>query len=369
MEAAGFRQVTIAGSATERGRSYGEQLANEILATVAVYQELLPLPAKEVLRRGRQARAYLLGTGDLRLAEFVAEIDAMCEAICRTSDSAFDAAWLYALNARTEILGLGVDECTALYLRRAACLCQNWDWVERLEQLAVFLTVVPDDGPTIWMLTEPGIIGKIGMNSRGIGVCLNILRCQRAERPAGGLPIHLVLRMILNANSLDEARQVIGTQFIDTTSNILAGDRHGTCFDVEFAGTEQHWSSCQDEITLHTNHYCVEGTPLNDGFEDDLQSSFRRYERAQALTTATTGSLDDPNIDDLDIDDLDRVLSDRSGPLPINRVYESYPQFPSSYKVGTVATLLMDLKQQRFFVRRGPVAPEHKRVEMPLRLA
>lgn len=351
-----FRQVTIAGNAQQRGRSYGEQLANEIIETVGVYRELLPRSDQELLTGGERVRDCLQMLDTKLAADFVTEIDAIGEAVRALGNSDLDTRWLYALNARTELFGLGVDECTSVYFRDTALQGQNWDWACTLEPLVVFMTIVPDDGPTIWMLTEPGIIGKIGMNSAGVGTCLNILRCRRKALPTDGLPVHLVLRTVLNSQSLDEARRTIESYHVDTASNILAGDGTGACFDVEFAGEEKKWLPCDEAVTLHTNHYCVDGPDLNAGFEADLQSSFNRYDRSSELLGKLSA---------YDLAGMDELLCDQSGELPINREYIPYDNFPPQHTVGTVATLLMDLRNRRLFLRRGPNRSDQDLVEMP----
>ena len=52
------------------------------------------------------------------------------------------------------------------------------------------------------MITEPGIIGKIGLNSSGLGVCLNILRINKR---LDGVPVHIVLRAVLDATNINDA--------------------------------------------------------------------------------------------------------------------------------------------------------------------
>lgn len=56
-------------------------------------------------------------------------------------------------------------------------LGQNWDW--QLEQFFNFFVcyIVQFDSEVfdIVMIIEGGIIGKIGFNLRGVGVCLNVI--------------------------------------------------------------------------------------------------------------------------------------------------------------------------------------------------
>ena len=81
-----------------------------------------------------------------------------------------------------------------------------------------------EDGHKILMMTEPGIIGKIGMNSAGMGICLNILM---GESRGINLPIHVLLRIALDATSIDEAYRKIEQASFDSCSNIILGDEQG----------------------------------------------------------------------------------------------------------------------------------------------
>lgn len=348
MSAESFRQITIEGNAQQRGFSYGQQLGRQILQVIEVYRELWQRDDAEILSRADRYRRLLRENADTRLKEYSVEIDNIAEAIRDSFRHDFNPLWLYALNARTELLSLSADECTAIYFRPTALLGQNWDWAECFEKLAILLTIVPDEGPTIWTLTEPGIIGKVGMNSAGVGVCLNILRCSGmtvACDSVAGLPVHITLRMILESPSLEAARQVLQSHRIDTVSNILVGDATGNCFDVEFAGSEQNWLPCAENTTFHTNHYCCESARChNEPFESKLQSSYARFDRTSELLA---------NNSDFSLARMKSVLLDQTGLLPIHRRYEEYPGFPRQHKVGTVATILMDLKQRSLKLQRG----------------
>ncbi len=44
-----------------------------------------------------------------------------------------------------------------------------WDWDREMEDLAVILDIVNEDGHRIMTMTGPSMIGKIGMNSCGLG--------------------------------------------------------------------------------------------------------------------------------------------------------------------------------------------------------
>ena len=87
-----------------------------------------------------------------------------------------------ALNVRTEIaFGLATsvptDGCTSLawHTDRGSWLGQNWDWMNAQKENMLLLVIEKPD-LTIKMVTEGGIVGKIGLNSAGVGVLLNAVK-------------------------------------------------------------------------------------------------------------------------------------------------------------------------------------------------
>ena len=132
---------------------------------------------------------------------------------------------ILALNVRTEIAyGMFSDGCTALSWHSSshsnsttespkALLAQNWDW--RAPQLAnlVHLTIRQDGKPTIAMITEGGIIGKIGLNSEGLGVCLNAISARGVTY--NDLPVHLALRAALDTTFNEDWRQTAGRGYLE----------------------------------------------------------------------------------------------------------------------------------------------------------
>ena len=63
------------------------------------------------------------------------------------------------------------------------------------------------DKPNIDMITEAGSIGKIGLNSAAVGVCLNAARAKGVD--FGKSPRHLALERCLNSNSRAEAVETL----------------------------------------------------------------------------------------------------------------------------------------------------------------
>ena len=328
-----FLELTVSGTPDERGFAHGDALSAEIEATIDFYATIFKKTSAEIFSRAKHFRSVIQEYNP-----------AYCEEIESIAAGAKikEPLWIYALNSRSEILALdasvNVNECTALCFRSTALLGQNWDWGRPLEKLAVLMQIRISERHTIQMLTEPGIIGKIGMNSEGIGACLNILLI---NKPLNGVPIHIVLRSILESRTLEEAKLAIQKSGYGKASNILFGDREGNFNYVEYAGDERFLKQSRAEFMVHTNHYLARPINPNKG---DFCNSYTRFrvahDKASTLSNFT-------------IDEMKTILTDRSDrEYPIWRAYEPDADLQ---EVGTVATIVMDLKAQQLHIRKGNI--------------
>ncbi|KZT56543.1 AAT-domain-containing protein [Calocera cornea HHB12733] len=136
---------------------------------------------------------------------------------------------ILALNVRTEIaFGLFSDGCTALAWKTdgASFLGQNWDWMPAQKENLIIANIVQAGKPAISMVTEAGIIGKIGLNSAGVGACLNAIRIAGAD--FARTPVHLCLRLVLESASLDAAVAAVEQYGCASSAHILVADPHGS---------------------------------------------------------------------------------------------------------------------------------------------
>ena len=325
-----FQKIVISGTARERGRAYGEQLRAEIAQTIDYYAGVFNLSENRILE---QAEYFLKVITDFN-TDYAIEIEGIAEGAVQ------DPLWITALNARTEILGLNkpvqLNECTAMCFLHNPVLGQTWDWGKPLENLCVIVQLLRPDGHSIQMLTEPGIIGKIGMNNAGVGVCLNILTL---GYPLTGVPIHIILRAILDCKSTEQAGAIIDSAPYGKSSNVIVADKTGNCFVREFAGKETYLVEAFDGNYIHTNHYL--GKPIN-GIDDPLfASSHARLNTVCKRTAAISQS----------VESMKDILSDRSHKtFP---VYRPYMPDPILGEVGTVATIIMNLEDLNLHIRKG----------------
>lgn len=97
--------------------------------------------------------------------------------------------------------------------------------MERQKENLIILTIEQASKPTIKMVTEAGIIGKIGLNSMGVGVCLNAIRAKGMDYTR--LPCHLGLRMVLESKSREEAVARLENYGIASACHMLIADPTG----------------------------------------------------------------------------------------------------------------------------------------------
>ncbi len=326
-----FREITISGTPHTRGLIHGKLLSAEIRLALNYYKSIFKLPEFRLLELGE----YYLGLISTYKKEYAQEIHGIAEG------AGIDSRWIAVLNARTEVLSYcdanSPMECTALFSKPTALLGQNWDWSKVLEDLAVVMKIIMTNGLVIRMLTEPGIIGKIGLNSAGLAVCLNILTI---NRPLKGLPIHIVLRSILESSTLDQAREVVAQAGAGKASNILVGDAFGDYFNVEFAGDKSVFLDSTAQIMLHTNHYLHK--PINLPGDPDFANSYAREEIASQRTSL---------LNRLNKGQMMDILSDASNSdYPILRSYRADTRLQ---ELGTVCSIIMDLKARNMYIRKG----------------
>lgn len=114
----------------------------------------------------------------------------------------------------------------------------------------------PESGPRIEMITEAGIIGKIGLNSLGVGCTLNAIKAKGVSFTS--LPCHLALRTVLASPSRSSAIEALEKAGVASACHILVADETGgtglECSSEDVVRLEM------DEMgrVVHTNHYLRE---------------------------------------------------------------------------------------------------------------
>jgi isopenicillin-N N-acyltransferase-like protein len=193
------------------------------------------------------------------------------------------------------------------------------------------------------MITEGGIIGKIGLNSAGVGVGLNAIRVQGIDYDR--LPTHLALRTALESESRLDAVNALERIGTGTSVHILIGDSGGGT-GLEFSHADVQKLEMSDGKVVHSNHFVlphhtVNGTRIRESvFLED--STFRLKRIGDLLAGAESQGLT-PSMAT-----VEKQLEDEENfPAAINRAIR-----PGN-EVATLFSVVIDLVAKTARVRMG----------------
>ncbi|KAI1087899.1 AAT-domain-containing protein [Rostrohypoxylon terebratum] len=270
---------------------------------------------------------------------------------------------ILALNVRSEItFGLFTDKsrgladvpsdgCTSLgwLTESKSLLGQNWDWrVEQRQNLVVCYISQPGaDKPDIAMVTEAGIIGKIGFNSKGVGCCLNAIRCRGLDRSK--LPIHFALRMVLESRCREEAIESIKSLGVAGGGHILVGDPTGSTGIECTSSWVKELPMDEEGRVCHTNHLILDKSDVDE--LPWLADSAIRLKRIRELTSHPPS---EPTLERM----FDLFKDSEGHPASINRKKEG------DNKPETLFTIVMDLTDKTAQVTFGRPTEYSERVTL-----
>ncbi|KAI1492213.1 acyl-coenzyme A:6-aminopenicillanic acid acyl-transferase-domain-containing protein [Biscogniauxia mediterranea] len=347
-------EICCTGTPYEIGLAHGTQARSQIASSIRFYASLFrkscAMPWADVVREAGRYVAPLERLAPRHLAEV--------RGIAAGAGVPF--LDVLALNVRTEIaFGLFTsstvdpppsDGCTSLgWLADdgTSFLGQNWDWqVEQAPNLLVCRVVSqqqqPGTGsiPDLVMVTEAGIVGKIGFNARGVGCCLNALRCRGVDRSR--LPVHFALRAVLESESRAAAVAAVRAAGVAGSAHILVGDATGavglecTSRWVKELRMDERGRVC------HSNHLLLLDNKADVDVDEPpwLADSPARLARMRELTAAARPA---------SLESVFEVFKDTEGyPASINR-----KQVEGKSMIETLFTIVMDLTSRRAQVTFG----------------
>lgn len=368
-----FPIVEVTGTPRERGRLHGSRARARIDRSIATYSRLFAYCGIDWQGAQKLGARYrdVISALDVALLE---EIEGIAAGSGRHVNE------ILALNSRTEILppsypgsphpdrhaiaarnvAGGVPdwgECTSIAIKPAqsttgtTLLAQNWDWLGAQRKALVLLRSTQPDGSSLLTLTEAGMLAKIGLNSRGFGVCLNILRSSDdGSKP--GVPVHVLLRALLGCGSVAEAVEFASKLSFGASSNVLCADASGDTAALEFSPRGLHVIRGAEKALCHTNHFIAPEAARHQASLAPSLSTYPRLERIEALAGAHGGRYSP--------EDLQHMLSDESdGFLSICRRPD--PAVTAEACMETVASVVMDLGAR--VMRIAPDVPSMSRYE------
>ncbi|KAI9726784.1 MAG: hypothetical protein M1828_000640 [Chrysothrix sp. TS-e1954] len=212
--------VHCSGNPYEIGQQHGSAAKDAIGRCIDFYASLFQQYAKQSWPQVLETAARFESSIKAKWPRFYEEMQGVANGSERTLLD------IIALNVRTEIaFGLFSDGCTSAYSRNSNSVLQgqNWDWNPAQKPQLIRLRITQHRPlPDIDMITEAGLIGKIGLNSHGVGVCFNALNSPGIAYK--NIPAHLASRSALEARSVAEAASAIETAGAASSFYVLVGD-------------------------------------------------------------------------------------------------------------------------------------------------
>ncbi|KAK6846090.1 isopenicillin-N N-acyltransferase [Apiospora arundinis] len=372
-------EIRCSGTPHQIGVTHGQKGRTQVLGSIAFYrQQFQETCGLDWLAVRTEAERYV-GTLERLAPRHLEEIRGIAEG------SGVDFLDIVALNVRTEITfglftdsssstggtaGAGAGEmpesdgCTSLSWFTGdqedqsapsqkkspssySYLAQNWDWMpaQRANIVILHITHASPDLPKIATVTEAGLLAKTGLNSAGVGVCLNALRCRGVNHDQ--LPIHLALRRVLESNSRDEAVRALKETGLAGSGHLLVADAATGGVGLECTSRWIRKVGMDDVGRVHHTNHLLLLKPEERDVEDSLwlADSKPRLARAKELTVGWGGQKGETPSTEL----LFEVLKDEQGfPASINRL-QSLPQV----KTQTLFTIIMNLVEKSAQVTFG----------------
>jgi isopenicillin-N N-acyltransferase-like protein len=351
-----YPHIRVAGSASQRGRQYGEQARERVHRSVSAYREVFAELAgwdwQTVRAEAARFEAPIAAYGP----KYLAEMRGIAEG------AGLDFADVLAINVRTEVMfaakarqaaaSAGPAECTAFAVapppgRSGPTLIgQNWDWLLHTADTVVVLEARQDDAPDFVTVVEAGLLAKTGMNSSGLGLVTNAL-VTSDDMGEPGLPYHVLLRAIMDCENVSDAITALQAGFRSSSANYLLAHRDGIVIDVEaspgdFSRLYLLYPG-DDGVVLHTNHFLAERFAGKDVSVWAMPDSPVRLQRLRAGVQAAA---------DHSLATFRALLSDHAN-YPSGVCCHPDPRLPWYDRGFTAASVLMDLDAERMWISDG----------------
>ncbi|KAF5020230.1 hypothetical protein F66182_7747 [Fusarium sp. NRRL 66182] len=352
-------EVHCSGTPYEIGHQHGTEAKDKVLGSLSFYKDLFQLTCSMNWDAVRQeAERYIDPLKDLSPRR-VEEMQGLADG------AGVGLLDIVALNVRTEITfslytnkptaPVQSDGCTSVAYRQPngqVLLAQNWDW--QLEQAPnLFVCHISQPGidlPSISMVTEGGVVGKIGINSSGVGTLLNAIRARGVDNTK--LPIHLSLRTALESASARAAAETLYAKGTAGSGHILVADG-SEAIGLECTSIGIKEIKLDNNGTLvHTNHLLLKHPGVDEpGWLPDSQDRLKRTTELLQEKTTSVG---------VNHSSLFELFQDEQGyPASINRA-----QAAPGQGTQTLFNINMDLTKRKAIVTVGRTTDWVERIQL-----
>jgi isopenicillin-N N-acyltransferase-like protein len=259
-----FPLIEISGGPMVRGLQYGEQAKERIASSIDIYSRSL-----KDLGLTKDQTLELANSFVSKIAVWAPDLVDEMKGIAKGASVSLGEIML--INARTEILQLAergegfidnnADGCTGAIIMPKLSINgeiihgQNWDWNEECIDNTIVLRVLRDNGPNLLTFTEAGGLARSGLNSVGISITANYLKCDRDYKNLG-IPLPFIRRRALECRYYSDAIRFVATTEKSGANNMMLASSEGMGINFECAPDES-FAVLPDSngLIVHANHW------------------------------------------------------------------------------------------------------------------
>jgi len=262
----GFGIVHFSGSAHERGFQYGEKFSPNISEmldrSLSFYKNTANLSRDDILKTASKFWPFIVDYSD----EIAQELIGLSEGANRKIEeitllTSFNELQFYYGFPRWSRYG-GPRGCTSFCATGKATekgetiIGQNNDGslYPNLDEFDFLMKLRTDSGVDVLTLNMMGCPAFVGLNSKGIALCINAV----SDGDFGiGVPFSVITRKVLGSKNIAEAVSAVVTPERGGGANYLIADENGECYDIETTAKSFNYYYV-DKCFAHANHYLAD---------------------------------------------------------------------------------------------------------------
>lgn len=339
-----YKQIYASGSNYEIGLTHGKLAIDEIGGTIRHYrqkfQELWQCDWNTIKEFSNTYYSVIQNS----FPQYIEEMKGISDG------SGFSFDDILAINCHYELARKGnlvEHSCSVIGVDSSRSdnghtyLAENWDYSIPQRNNSVILHLTLPKNLKLCMLTEGGIIGRMGYNNYGIGYCGNTMK---NDFVGAKLPLHMIKRGILEQSSLQEIYTFVNQYAAGSSYNLMveSASDGGMDFEVDYAQI----SALQPDqgLLLHTNHFLSKHLISNPAYIKYQKTE--SVERYQGLRDALF------SLPRISFQDIKATLSSHSSDRMSICVHED-PSLPLEKQWATIWSLIIDLSELKMYVCKG----------------
>ncbi|MBW2366611.1 MAG: hypothetical protein JRH15_01860 [Deltaproteobacteria bacterium] len=142
--------------------------------------------------------------------------------------------------------------------QNSTILAQNLDQTAVWDGYQVLFHIIePENDLEIMTVAYPGFVGTLGLNNKGIGVCINSIPMY-LNKELKGLPVIFLVRGLLSKSNIDEAIDFMEAQRLSSGVVCTVGDSSKiVCYECSPAKNVRFVPEKYPRYVYHTNHPLV----------------------------------------------------------------------------------------------------------------